>query len=378
MPAAVVEKPKAPQPPPPAPQAQPPARPKPVAQPVQTAPVTPKPKAEPKPEPKSKAVRVETKPQTRPHEPQKTAETKMFKDIYEVEKKKSPVPFIAVGAGLVIVAAVGFFILRPKHAANPAGPASNPPTTLTQSSVPEKTQDTSVPSLSEEKLRAVSPKPKAVAPQNQNRQAELLPTAEEAIVPPQTMDISRMTVQKPTEKKQDAKTAEQKPVELKPTDTKTQENKTEEAKTAETQASQAQGQPPVKTETSPPQGSTANTDNAGAPPAPVVWAKTGDLVDLAAVDEPPKILKTFEPAYPLHAKQFGKEGQITVNALINEAGNVIETGILKGLKDDMGLEKAAADAVRKWKFQPAKKDGVNVKVWRPVIITFKAGGTKIP
>jgi outer membrane biosynthesis protein TonB len=38
----------------------------------------------------------------------------------------------------------------------------------------------------------------------------------------------------------------------------------------------------------------------------------------------------------------------------------------------MGLEKAAEAAVRKWKFQPAKKDGVNVKVWKPIAITFKA------
>ena len=42
----------------------------------------------------------------------------------------------------------------------------------------------------------------------------------------------------------------------------------------------------------------------------------------------------------------------------------------------MGLEKAAADAVRKWKFQPAKKDGVNVKVWKPVVITFKANRSR--
>ncbi|MBE0712847.1 MAG: TonB family protein, partial [Candidatus Aminicenantes bacterium] len=61
-----------------------------------------------------------------------------------------------------------------------------------------------------------------------------------------------------------------------------------------------------------------------------------------------------------------------VNALIDENGNVIDTGILKGLQDDKGLGKAAETAVRKWKFQPAKKDGVNVKVWKPFTIVFKA------
>ncbi|MGZ7065127.1 MAG: energy transducer TonB, partial [Candidatus Aminicenantales bacterium] len=101
-------------------------------------------------------------------------------------------------------------------------------------------------------------------------------------------------------------------------------------------------------------------------------ANPGDLVDLAAADEQPKVQKSVDPVYPTQASRFGKEGSVTVNALIDETGSVINIGILKGLKDDMGLEKAAADAVRKWKFQPAKKDGVNVKVWKPVVITFKA------
>jgi outer membrane biosynthesis protein TonB len=44
------------------------------------------------------------------------------------------------------------------------------------------------------------------------------------------------------------------------------------------------------------------------------------------------------------------------------------------MQDDKGLGKSAETAVRKWKFQPAKKDGVNVKVWKPFVIVFKAAG----
>ena len=68
------------------------------------------------------------------------------------------------------------------------------------------------------------------------------------------------------------------------------------------------------------------------------------------------------------------EGTITVNALIDEKGDVIDTGILMGIQDDKGLGKAAERAIRKWKFQPAKKDGVKVKVWKPFVIVFKAAG----
>jgi len=35
------------------------------------------------------------------------------------------------------------------------------------------------------------------------------------------------------------------------------------------------------------------------------------------------------------------------------------------------FEKAAENAVKKWKFYPAQKDGVNVKVWKLISITFK-------
>lgn len=372
MPAAVAEKPKPPQPMPTPrpPQPQPPAKPKAAFQPVPPAPAPAQPKAEPKPEPQAVVVKAVPKEQAWAREPQKTAQTRMFKDIYEVEKKKSPAPYIVVGAGLVIVAAVGFFLLRPKHPSNPIGAVKNSPTTLTQSSLPDKTLDTSLPPLPEEKLKAVTPKGKAAAQANQNRPAEVLPTAEEAIVPPQIADLSRLAIQGAADKK---------PAESKPGDTKAADAKTEETKAADTQASRTQGQPPVKIEATPPQqSSTVSGDDTGSQPAPVAKANPGDLVDLAAVDEQPKRLKSVSPTIPAQAVRFGKEGTVTVNALINEAGNVIETGILKGLKDDMGLEKAAADAVKKWKFQPAKKDGVNVKVWMPVVIAFKANRSKTP
>jgi protein TonB len=364
MPAAVAEKPKPPQPKPmpsQPPQVQPPAKPKAAVQPTPAVHAAPGPKPELRPEPKPVAEKAEKKEPVR--EPEKATESRIFKDIYEVDKKRSPMPFIAVGAGLVIVAAVGFFILRPKHSATPAVSNANTPTTMTQSSVPEKSPDMSLPPLPEEKLKAVNPKPKA-APVNQNRQAEALPTADELIVPPQA-DASRLVIQVPAEKKPEVKPAETKTAEVKPGD----------AKAAEAQASQSQDQQPAKTETTPPQSSPAGGNDAGSQQAQAPKANTGDLIELAAVDEQPKLLRSFDPVYPTQAARFGKEGQVTVNALINEAGNVTQTGILKGLKDDMGLEKAAEAAVRKWKFQPAKKDGVNVKVWKPIVITFKANPT---
>ncbi len=366
MPAAVAEKPRPPQPKtesaPPAP-AQAYAKPKPAAQPAPAVHAAPAPKPEPGPEAKPAAEKAAKKETA--WEPDKAAESRIFKDIYEVDKKKNPMPFVAVGAGLVIVAAVGFFILRPKHPASPAGSGVDNPTTMTQSSVTEKSLDMVLPPLPEEKLKAVNPKPKP-APAVQTRQAEPLPTADELIVPPQ-LDASHLAIQGPAEKKS----------EVKPAETKTAAVKPGNEKAAETQTPPPQNQPPAKTEPaqSQPQGAPAGGNDASSEAAPAPKANTGDLVDLATVDEEPRVMKSFEPTYPSQAARFGKEGSVTVNALINEAGNVVRTGILKGLKDDMGLEKAAQAAVKKWKFQPAKKDGVNVKVWKPIVITFKAANS---
>jgi CheY-like chemotaxis protein/outer membrane biosynthesis protein TonB len=324
MPSAVAEKPKAPQPKPatpPPPPAQAYAKSKPAAPPAPAVHAAPAPKPEARPEPRPAAEKSAKKEPA--WEPDKAAESRIFKDIYEVEKKKNPMPFVAVGAGLVIVAAVGFFILKPKHSAAPAGPGGDNQATMTQSTVPEKSPETSLPPLPEEKLKAVNPKPKA-APATQNRQAEALPTAEELIVPPQP-DASRLAIQVPAEKKPEAK----------PTGTKTAEVKPGNEKAAEAQTSPPQDRPPMKTEAAPPQGTPAGGNDAASQPAPAPKANTGDLIDLAAVDEEPRTIKTFEPVYPSQAAHFGKEGTVTVNALISEAGNVIKKGILKGLKDDM-------------------------------------------
>jgi protein TonB len=62
---------------------------------------------------------------------------------------------------------------------------------------------------------------------------------------------------------------------------------------------------------------------------------------------------------------------VTVNALIAENGDVIRTEILKGVKGGSILENAAEVALKQWKFEPAQKDGVKVKVWKSYPFNFK-------
>jgi len=344
MPAAVAEKPKPPQSKPVVPspfQAQPPAAARPAAKTAAPRPVA----APPAPKPAKK------EPVSVP-EPEAEVESRIFKDLDEVEKKKPPVLLIA--AGVIVVAVAGFFILKPKR---PAADMTAVQAAVTQPAAPEKAPEQTVPSLSEEKLKAMNAK--AAQP---TKPVEVLPTAREAIVPPPSLTLQKVADNRPETKPSGPKAADVKPA-------------------AETPVSQ--NQPGAKTEEAQPQTQATADNVASAPPAgaepaapPAAKANTGDLVDLVSVDEQPKIVKSVDPIYPTQAARFGKSGSVTVNALIDERGNVTDTRILKGLKDDMGLEKAAESAVRKWRFRPAMKDGVNVKVWKPVVITFKAASSR--
>lgn len=75
--------------------------------------------------------------------------------------------------------------------------------------------------------------------------------------------------------------------------------------------------------------------------------------------------------YPSVALQTGIEGKVYVRALVNEAGIVTETEILKGI--GAGCDEAAADAVAKTKFKPGIQRGRPVKVQITIPIVFKKG-----
>jgi TonB family protein len=97
----------------------------------------------------------------------------------------------------------------------------------------------------------------------------------------------------------------------------------------------------------------------------------GNLIPLEDVDIEPEIAKRVDPEYPLLAFQRGVGGKVTINVLISETGDVIETALIKGISGPYGFNEDCTDAVRQWKFVPAFKNGVKVKVWKTISFTFK-------
>ncbi len=99
--------------------------------------------------------------------------------------------------------------------------------------------------------------------------------------------------------------------------------------------------------------------------------REGDLVELGPGVIPPEAVSTPKPEYPPLALRQRVGGIIILDVLVDENGDVQEVRVLRGVKPDLGLAAAAEQAVRRWKFRPATKDGVRVKIHHTVTVPFR-------
>jgi len=74
------------------------------------------------------------------------------------------------------------------------------------------------------------------------------------------------------------------------------------------------------------------------------------------------------PEYPAIARQLKIEGEVAVEAVVNESGAVERVDIIRG---NPVLTRAAADAVKRWKFAPFEVEGKPSKAVAQLSLTFK-------
>lgn len=84
--------------------------------------------------------------------------------------------------------------------------------------------------------------------------------------------------------------------------------------------------------------------------------------------EPPVPVRTVAPDVPASFSRSGSVGLVTVNFVVDEKGNVQDPTIVKSSHAE--LEQPALTAIKKWRFKPAKKDGVAVAVHVTIPIKF--------
>lgn len=87
-----------------------------------------------------------------------------------------------------------------------------------------------------------------------------------------------------------------------------------------------------------------------------------------AATENPVPVRTVKPQYPREMREQGVSGLVMVKCAIDEQGNVTETTVLKSSNEV--FDKFAVEALKKWKFKPARRDGTPVAIQVTIPMKF--------
>lgn len=101
------------------------------------------------------------------------------------------------------------------------------------------------------------------------------------------------------------------------------------------------------------------------------WAKPWDVV--FDYDVPPKPIKITRPQYPRAAFERKVQGTVVIRILIDAEGNIPHDRA-QVLNSIPGLDEAALDCIRAWKFTPAQKNGQPVATMARAPVGFRIFG----
>lgn len=93
--------------------------------------------------------------------------------------------------------------------------------------------------------------------------------------------------------------------------------------------------------------------------------------EFVAVEELPRLVHAEPAIFPEMARLTGREGSVTVLALVGVDGMVRRVQIGKSSGANVGFDEAAAAAVSLYRFRPAIQNGRPVNVWVSQRIDFK-------
>jgi len=114
---------------------------------------------------------------------------------------------------------------------------------------------------------------------------------------------------------------------------------------------------------------------APAEPEPIPVAETAaEPSSDGAADEtaPPKVVPAsqVEPRYPLRAMVLRITASVTLRIRVRSDGSVGDVNVLDTTRKGMGFEQAAMEAVKKWLYTPATRNGVPEDAFITVRVTF--------
>jgi protein TonB len=85
--------------------------------------------------------------------------------------------------------------------------------------------------------------------------------------------------------------------------------------------------------------------------------------------EPPVPVRMVAPEPPASFSRSGATGLVTVTFTVDDKGNVQDPSVVKSSHHE--LDESALAAIKKWRFKPAKKDGVPVAIKVTIPIKFE-------
>ena len=274
-------------------------------------------------------------------------------------KSKTPL-FAGLAAVVVIAAVVGFFVLRGRSARPPVA-AAPPPTTMSAEAVAAVARVKEL----EAKLQAIETEKAAAAAkaeEDARKKVEAQAAARGQTADPAAVARAQEEARKRSQAEQERK-AEAERARLE------EEQKQAEAKLADERRRAEEARVAAAAVATPPPTTFAAAPSIAPPTPPTV--KAGSLVDVndAGVIAPIALNKP-SLAYPPIALRQRVEGKVDLSVLVDERGTVADAKVMAGAGGRAGLNEAASEYVKRWKFRPATKDGVVVRTWTPVSVVF--------
>lgn len=87
-------------------------------------------------------------------------------------------------------------------------------------------------------------------------------------------------------------------------------------------------------------------------------AREDGIFDLSELDQIPRPIRQVAPIHPYKLKKAGINGEVTLQFVVSEKGNVLDVKVIESTHPDFAV--VAITAIEMWKFEPGMKEGARV------------------
>ena len=101
---------------------------------------------------------------------------------------------------------------------------------------------------------------------------------------------------------------------------------------------------------------------------------SADGLDGGAVDRPPRVVEEVRPSVPPGVGAPGERPTAVLRFVIDASGRIREIEVLRA--DDDRLAAPAAEAISRWRIEPARRDGQPIPAVATVQLTFDTLGER--